>query len=46
MDGFESKLTSSKRAKISKSSQNTALHDQDLINKGILVKVDAALAMN
>lgn len=39
LDGFEGKLTSSKWAKITKSSQNTALRDiQDLIEKGILQK--------
>jgi Fic family protein len=37
MDGFEGKLTSSKWAKIVKSSPDTALRDiQDLIEKGIL----------
>jgi len=39
LDGFEGKLTSSKWAKITKSSQNTALRDiQDLMEKGILCK--------
>jgi Fic family protein len=39
MDGFEGKLTSSKWAKIAKSSPDTALRDiQDLIEKGILEK--------
>lgn len=39
LDGFEGKLNSSKWAKISKCSQDTALRDiQDLINKGLLVK--------
>ena len=39
LDGFEGKLTSSKWAKITKSSQNTALRDiQDLIDKKILRK--------
>lgn len=38
-DGFEGKLTSSKWAKITKSSQNTAIRDiQDLMEKGILQK--------
>ena len=39
LDGFDGKLTSSKWAKITKSSQNTALRDiQDLMEKGILRK--------
>lgn len=39
LDGFEGKLTSSKWAKITKSSQNTAIRDiQDLVEKGILRK--------
>ena len=39
LDGFEGKLTSSKWAKITKSSQDTALRDiNDLIDKGILQK--------
>lgn len=39
LDGFEGKLTSSKWAKIVKSSQDTAIRDiQDLINKKILQK--------
>ncbi|HBG40482.1 MAG TPA: DUF4172 domain-containing protein [Porphyromonadaceae bacterium] len=39
LDGFEGKLTSSKWAKITKSSQDTALRDiNDLIEKGILQK--------
>lgn len=39
LDGFEGKLTSSKWAKIVKSSQDTAIRDiQDLINKEILRK--------
>ncbi|MET0638169.1 MAG: Fic family protein [Chitinophagaceae bacterium] len=39
IDGFEGKLTSSKWAKITKSSQDTAGRDiQDLIEKGLLVK--------
>lgn len=39
MDGFEGKLTSSKWAKITKCSPDTALRDiQDLIEKGILEK--------
>ncbi len=38
-DGFEGKLTSSKWAKITKCSQDTALRDiLDLIEKGILIK--------
>jgi Fic family protein len=42
IDGFEGKLTSSKWAKLAKSSQDTAYRDiQDLIERGILVK-DAA----
>jgi len=39
LDGFKGNLTSSKWAKITKCSQDTALRDiQDLINKGILIK--------
>jgi len=39
LDGFDGALTSSKWAKISKCSADTALRDiQDLINKGILRK--------
>ena len=39
LDGFEGNLTSSKWAKITKCSQDTALRDiQDLLNKGILSK--------
>jgi Fic family protein len=39
LDGFEGKLTSSKWAKITKCSQDTAIRDiQDLINKGVLQK--------
>lgn len=39
LDGFEGKLTSSKWAKIAKSSKDTAIRDiNDLIEKGILVK--------
>jgi Fic family protein len=42
LDGFEGKLTSSKWAKITKCSQDTALRDiLDLVNQGILTK-DAA----
>lgn len=42
LDGFDGKLTSSKWAKISKCSSDTALRDiQDLINKGILQKEQA-----
>jgi len=38
-DGFEGKLTSSKWAKITKCSQDTAIRDiQDLIEQGLLVK--------
>jgi Fic family protein len=41
MDGFEGNLTSSKWAKITKCSPDTALRDiQDLIEKGILKKED------
>lgn len=37
LDGFEGKLTTSKWAKLTKSSQDTATRDvQDLIEKGIL----------
>lgn len=39
LDGFEGKLTSSKWAKIMKTSQDTALRDiQDLLTKGVLEK--------
>jgi Fic family protein len=39
LDGFKGNLTSSKWAKITKCSQDTALRDiQDLVNKGILTK--------
>jgi len=39
MDGFEGKLTSSKWARITKCSQDTALRDiQDLIKKGMLMQ--------
>jgi len=42
LDGFEGKLTSSKWAKISKCSSDTALRDiQDLVNKDILQKESA-----
>ena len=42
LDGFEGKLTSSKWAKLTKSSQDTASRDiDDLIRKGILVKGEA-----
>lgn len=42
LDGFDGKLTSSKWAKISKCSSDTALRDiQDLINKNILQKEQA-----
>lgn len=42
LDGFEGKLTSSKWAKICKTSQDTASRDiSDLIQKGILKKDDA-----
>ena len=41
-DGFEGKLTSSKWAKITKCSQDTALRDiLDLVEKGVLVKDSA-----
>lgn len=41
LDGFDGKLTSSKWAKITKCSSDTALRDiQDLISKGILRKED------
>jgi Fic family protein len=41
-DGFEGKLTSSKWAKMTKSSADTALRDmQDLVQKGMLSKNDA-----
>ncbi|MDR1403055.1 MAG: Fic family protein [Tannerellaceae bacterium] len=39
LDGFKGKLTSSKWAKITRRSQDTAIRDiQDLVNKGILQK--------
>ena len=39
LDGFDGKLNTSKWAKITRSSQDTALRDiQDLVNKGILIK--------
>ncbi|MBQ1752564.1 MAG: DeoR family transcriptional regulator, partial [Paludibacteraceae bacterium] len=38
-DGFEGKLNTSKYAKITKTSDATALRDiQDLVSKGILIK--------
>ncbi len=41
-DGFQGKLTSSKWAKITKTSQATALRDiTDLIDKGVLVASSA-----
>lgn len=42
LSGFEGHLTSSKWAKITKSSADTALRDmQDLVKKGVLVKLEA-----
>ena len=42
LEGFTGNLTTSKWAKITKCSQDTALRDiQDLINKGILIKSDS-----
>ncbi len=42
LDGFDGNLTTSKWAKITKSSQDTALRDiNDLVNKGILVKANS-----
>ena len=42
MDHFEGNLTTSKWAKITKSSQDTALRDiSDLVNKGILIKANS-----
>jgi Fic family protein len=42
LDGFEGKLNTSKWAKITKSSQDTALRDiQHLIDQGVLVKEDS-----
>lgn len=42
VDGFDGKLSSSKWAKITKSSADTALRDiSDLIDKGLLIKEDA-----
>ena len=41
-DGFDGKLTTSKWAKISKTSQATALRDvSDLVEKGVLIAADA-----
>jgi len=40
LDGFEGKLTTTKWAKMTKTSADTALRDiQDLINKKVLVKI-------
>ena len=42
MDNFEGNLTSSKWAKITKVSADTALRDiTDLVNKGVLVRTDS-----
>ena len=42
LDGFEGNLTSSKYAKIAKTSSDTALRDiNDLVEKGILLKADS-----
>ncbi|MOA37758.1 hypothetical protein D3C78_1593800 [compost metagenome] len=42
MDNFEGNLTSSKWAKMTKVSADTALRDiTDLVNKGILIKADS-----
>src|SRR5690606_25248316 len=42
LDGFAGKLTTSKWAKITKCSHDTALRDsQDLVEKGTLIKDDA-----
>ena len=42
LDGFEKKLTSTKRAKIAKTSQDTASRDiKDLVAKGILQRNEA-----
>ena len=42
LDGFEGKLTSSKYAKITQCSQDTALRDiDDLIGRGLLVRAEA-----
>jgi Fic family protein len=42
LDGFEGKLTTAKWAKITKSSQDTALRDiQDLIEQEILVREES-----
>jgi hypothetical protein len=39
LDGFESKLTTTKYAKLTKSSQDTALRDiADMVEKGVLVR--------
>ena len=43
LDGFEGKLTTSKWAKITKASHDTALRDiQDLIEKNVLIKEGAS----
>jgi Fic family protein len=42
LDGFEGELTSSKWAKLTKCSQDTALRDiSDLLNRKVLIKTDA-----
>ena len=42
LDGFNGKLTSSKWAKITKTSQDSALRDiSDLLNRDILIKTEA-----
>jgi len=39
LDGFDGKLTTTKWAKLTKSSQDTASRDiQDLVQKGVLVR--------
>ena len=42
LDGFEGKLTTTKWAKLTKCSQDTAMRDiQNLLDNGVLVKEDA-----
>lgn len=42
LDGFEGKLTSSKWAKLTKTSADTALRDiNDLVSRGILIREEA-----
>ena len=44
LDGFDGKLNTSKWAKITKTSTDTALRDiQNLVEQGVLVKEDSGL---